>query len=88
MPSNPFGCVKSETLDGMESLNLENHMISVNELLASIAVLVLFEVSSIGDVIDTKSGVTILGKIQENDGGKIKISTVFVGDILVDKTQV
>tara|TARA_B100000212_G_scaffold309993_1_gene260775 strand:+ start:41289 stop:41546 length:258 start_codon:yes stop_codon:yes gene_type:complete len=69
----------------MESLNLENHMISVNELLASIAVLVLFEVSSIGDVIDTKSGVTIVGKIQENDGGKIKISTVFVGDILVDK---
>tara|TARA_B100000963_G_C22168422_1_gene469144 strand:- start:148 stop:366 length:219 start_codon:yes stop_codon:yes gene_type:complete len=72
----------------MESLNLENHMISVNELLASIAVLVLFEVSSIGDVIDTKSGVIIVGKIQENDGGKIKISTVFVGDILVDKTQV
>ncbi|HAT60689.1 MAG TPA: hypothetical protein DCS60_07960 [Opitutae bacterium] len=69
----------------MESLNLENHMISVNELLASIAVLVLFEVSSIGDVIDTKSGVIIVGKIQENDGGKIKISTVFVGDILVDK---
>jgi len=61
--SNPFGCIKSETLDGVESLNLENHMISVNELLASIAVLVLFEVSSVGDVIDTKSGITIVGTI-------------------------
>ena len=52
------------------------------------AALALFEVSSIGDVIVTKSGATIVGKIQEIDGGKIKISTDFVGDIVVDQTQV
>ena len=72
----------------MESLNFENEIISINELLASIAALVLFEVSSIGDVIVIKSGPTIVGKIQEIDSGKIKISTDFVGDIVVDQTQV
>ena len=72
----------------MESLNFENQMISINELLASIAALVLFEVSSIGDVIVTKSGTTIVSKIQEIDGGKIKISTDFLGDLVVDQTQV
>ena len=72
----------------MESLNFENQIISINELLASIAALVLFEVSPIGDVIVTKSGAKIVGKIQEIDGGKIKISTDFVGDIVVDQTQV
>jgi hypothetical protein len=72
----------------MESLNFENQIISINELLASIAALVLFEVSPIGDVIVTKSRATIVGKIQEIDGGKIKISTDFEGDIVVDQTQV
>ena len=88
MTSSPFGCVKSKTLAGMESLNFDNQIISINELLASMAALALFEVSSIGDVIVTKSGATIVGKIQEIDGGKIKISTDFVGDIVVDQTQV
>lgn len=88
MTSSPFGCVKSKTLAGMESLNFDNQIISINELLASMAALALFEVSSIGDVIATKSGSTIVGKIQEIDGGKIKISTDFVGDIVVDQTQV
>ena len=72
----------------MESLNFENQIISINELLASIAALVLFEVSSIGDVIVTKSGNTIVSKIQEIDGEKIKISPDFVEDIVVDQTQV
>ncbi|MBN11858.1 MAG: hypothetical protein CMI17_02480 [Opitutaceae bacterium] len=72
----------------MESLNFENQIISINELLASIAALVLFEVSSIGDVIVTKSGTTIVSKIQEIDGEKIKISPDFVEDIVVDQTQV
>ena len=52
------------------------------------AALALFEVSSIGDVIVTKSDSTIVGKIQEIDGGKIKISTDFVGDIVDVQTQV
>ena len=72
----------------MESLNFDNQIIIINELLASMAALALFEVSLIGDVIVTKSGSTIVGKIQENDGGKIKISTDFVGDIADDQTQV
>lgn len=72
----------------MESLNFDNQIISVNELLASIAALVLFEASSIGDVIVTKSGATIVGKIQEINSGEIKISTDFTGGIAVDQTQV
>ena len=72
----------------MESLNFDNQIISMNKLLASIAAFALFVVSSIGDVIVTKSGSKIVGKIQEIDGGKIKISTDFVGDIVVDQTQV
>lgn len=88
MTSSTFGCVKSKTLAGMESLNFDNQIISMNKLLASIAALALFAVSSIGDVIVTKSGSKIVGKIQEIDGGKIKISTDFAGDIVVDQTQV
>ncbi len=60
----------------------------MNKLLASISAVILLAASSIGDVIVTKSGSTIVGKIQEIDGGKIKVSTDFAGDIVVEQAQV
>ncbi len=53
----------------------------------TIAALALAAVSS-ADVIVTKSGSTIKGKIKGIEDGKITISTDFAGDIVVDKAQV
>ena len=44
--------------------------------------------TSFADVIVTKSGSTINGKIQGITGGKIKITTDFAGEIEVDQTHV
>ncbi len=44
--------------------------------------------TSFADVIVTKSGSTINGKIQGITGGKIKITTDFAGEIEVDQAQV
>ncbi|MBT5170522.1 MAG: hypothetical protein HOL92_18870, partial [Opitutales bacterium] len=44
--------------------------------------------TSFADVIFTKSGSTINGKIQGITGGKIKITTDFAGEIEVDQTHV
>lgn len=60
----------------------------MKKLLTPIAILTLFTASSIGDVIVTKSGSTIVGKIQGIDGGKIKITTDFAGEIQIDQAQV
>lgn len=61
---------------------------TMNKLIATITAAFLFAAASFGDVIVTKSGSTIVGKILGIDGGKIKVSTDFAGEIEVDQSQV
>lgn len=52
------------------------------------AALALLASAVTADVIVTKDGSTINGKIIEIDDGKLKIKTEFVGELLIDKTQI
>jgi hypothetical protein len=60
----------------------------MNKLITIIAASLLIAASSFADVIVTKTGSTINGKIQGIVGGKIKIVTDFSGEIEVDQSQV
>jgi len=57
-------------------------------LITAFTSILVLAAASYGDVIVTKSGSTIVGKINEIDGGKIKVTTDFAGDIVVDQAQV
>lgn len=56
------------------------------QVLSAVAALLVSAASA--DVIVTKGGSTINGKILGIDGGKIKVSTDFAGEIIVDQAQV
>ena len=60
----------------------------MKKLITIIATILVFATASFADVIVTKTGSTIVGKIQGIEDGKIKIVTDFAGEIEVDQAQV
>ncbi|MGY8693659.1 MAG: hypothetical protein ACKVGW_05615, partial [Verrucomicrobiia bacterium] len=60
----------------------------MKSLIAITAAFLLAVAASFADVIVTKSGSTINGKIQGIAAGKIKIVTDFAGEIEIDQAQV
>jgi len=60
----------------------------MKKIFSLLAVLLTASAISFGDVIVTKSGSKIVGKIEGIDGGKITVTTDFAGKIVIDQAQV